>query len=874
MNRLIIIISFLILFFTNNYLIANNNDSISYFNYDNSNVYTIADIRIIGLKYLQPGVLANVSGLNIGDKITIPGDDITKAINRYWKYGLFSDVKIIAEKFEGDKVFLAIYLTERPRLGKINIHGVRKGEVNDLMEKIQLKPGIQLTENTLNKTEHIIRKHYTGKGFYNVKIKMIPVTDTTAFNTANLDIHIEKGPKVKIKEIVFNGNNDFTDKRLRRVLKKTKEKSINFFRSAKLNEADFKEDKEKLITFYNEHGYRDARILNTSIEKINEKYLRIVIDLEEGKKYYIRNITWIGNTKYPSEILSKILGFKKGDVYNQKLLEERLRTNEDAVSSLYLDNGYLFFSVEAAETKIENDSIDLEIRIREGEQATINKIIIKGNTKTNEHVIRRELYTRPGQLFSKSDIIRSVRELANLGHFDPEKISPNPLPNFADGTVDIEYSLEERANDQLEVSGGWGGFGFVGTIGIRFSNFSTRNLFNLKAWRPVPTGDGQSLAIRAQSNGRYYQSYSISFTEPWFGGKKPNSFSFSLYHTAMKPTDYYSYQTKEGYFRLYGASIGLGVRLKWPDDYFSLYNEMSFQKYNLYKWTGAFFLTNGTANTIAWKISLSRSSQDQFIYPRKGSVFSITLQATPPYSLFRKDNFWKLSESEINNIYLQVKNDPNYSNADESTIQQEVNKRVLGKEMANKFKMIEYHKWSFKGTVFTNLIDKLVLATKAEFGYLGYYNKKIGYAPFEKFAVGGSGMYYGNYYYGNEIVALRGYEEGALTPRSKILTSDGDYQTIDNGNLYVKYTMELRYPITTSQSATIYGLAFIEGGNAWSHFKDLNPFNIKRSAGVGIRAFLPMFGMLGIDWGYGFDPQPGETKRHGGEFHFILGQQF
>ena len=515
------------------------------------------------------------------------------------------------------------------------------------------------------------------------------------------------------------------------------------------------------------------------------------------------------------------------------------------------------------------------MRIYEGKQATINEVIIKGNTKTNEHVVRRELRTRPGELFSKTDIIRSVRELATLGHFDPEKISPNPIPDPANGTVDLEYQLEERANDQLEVSGGWGGFGFVGTVGVRFSNFSARNILNKNAWRPVPTGDGQTLSIRAQSNGRYYQGYNLSFVEPWFGGKKPNNFSVSVFHSAMKPYQYYTVSDVNGHFKIYGASIGLGRRLKWPDDYFTLYNEVGFQRYSLNNWTTDFFLSNGVANTISFKTSLSRSSQDQMIYPRKGSMFTLSLQLTPPYSLFRENRFWELSADEQTKIDQEVRALPTSEGASESAIVAEVNKRIIGEETKRKFNLIEYHKWSFKSAWYTALIGDLVLATKAEFGLLGFYNHDIGHAPFEKFDVGGSGMNYSNYYYGNDIIALRGYEEGSLTPRSSIVNSEGELKSIDNGNIYNKFTVELRYPVTTSESATIYGLMFLEGGNAWSDFKEFNPFIIKRSAGIGLRAFLPMFGLLGVDWGYGFDQQPGEAKlHHGSQFHFMMGQQF
>jgi outer membrane protein insertion porin family len=542
-----------------------------------------------------------------------------------------------------------------------------------------------------------------------------------------------------------------------------------------------------------------------------------------------------------------------------------------------MDEGYLFFSVDPVEAKIEGDSIDLEMRISEGNPATINKIIIKGNTKTNEHVIRREIRTIPGELFSKTDIIRSVRELAAMGHFNPENIVPNPLPNLADGTVDIEYSLEERSNDQLEVSGGWGGYGFVGTIGLRFANFSARKMLDLKAWRPVPTGDGQTLSVRAQTNGRYYQAYNISFIEPWFGGKKPNSFSTSFYYTVTKPYRNFGDERSESYFRVLGSAVGLGKRLTWPDDYFVLYNELEFQQYHLNEYGSNFVIDNGFSYVINYNVSLSRSSQDQMIYPRRGSSFSFGLKITPPYSAFREDNFWEISAAEKLAIRDEIADQ--YPELSEVQVLQYTDTEIESRENSNKFKFIEYHKWTFNGTWFTSLIGNLVLAAKSEFGYLGFYNPDIGASPFEKFDVGGSGMM-GYNLYGTDIVALRGYADGTLTPQS-IVKRNGQNVSIDDGNLYVKYTLEMRYPFSLNPSATIFGLVFLEGGNAWSRFEEFNPFSIKRSAGVGIRAFLPMFGMLGIDYGFGFD-LPNSSIRsdeinrgyHGSEFHFIMGQQF
>jgi outer membrane protein insertion porin family len=800
----------------------------------------IDSISVTGVRYLQPNVLINISGLRVGQRINVPGDEISAAIDKFWKYGLFSDVKILAKRIKDGKVSLEIYLKEQPRLSKLTIIGINKSESTDLKEKINLRPGSQMTDNIINNTKTIIEKHYRDKGFLNVDVEIVQKFDTSSINQVVLNIYVEKNKRVKIDDIVFEGNEVYSDKRLRRVMKKTKKRNLNIFKSSKFVSASFKEDKEKLIDFYNENGYRDAKLLGDKIIKVNEKRISMVIKLEEGQKYFIRKVVWIGNTKYPAEILNRILGIKKGDVYNKSLLEERLRIDEDAVSSLYLDNGYLFFSVSPIEVRIENDSIDLEMRIYEGKQASINKIIIKGNTKTNEHVVRRELRTRPGELFSKSDIIRSVRELATLGHFDPETINPNPIPNQADGTVDLEYQLEERANDQLELSGGFGGLGFIGTVGIRFSNFSARNLFNGKAWRPVPTGDGQTLSVRAQVSSKAFKAYNLSFIEPWFGGKKPNSFTVSLTHTVSKRPLYQEgkYVANDTmFFKVYGASVGLGRRLKWPDDYFTIYNEISYQRYHLSNYISSqFIFTNGFSNLISLKTIVSRSSQDQMLYPRRGSNFSLGLQLTPPYSLFSDKDYSAVSFNE-------------------------------------KYKFVEFHKWTFKSAWYTSIIGNLVLAAKAEYGYLGHYNKDIGPAPFEKFEVGGNPMYATNYIFGSDIVSIRGYPDAQLTPQT-IVETEGQTRRFYDGNVYDKYTLELRYPFSLNPSATIYGLAFIEGGNAWKSINEFKPFHVKRSAGVGVRVFLPMFGLLGIDWGYGFDPLAGDTDANGSEFHFVLGQQF
>jgi outer membrane protein insertion porin family len=801
-------------------------DKLSVIDYAYPREYEIAEVTISGVQFLQHEVLLSMSGLRVGDKITVPGDAITSIIQKFWKQGLFSQIKITAPKIEGDKIYIDIYLKERPRLTGIVINGVNKTESQDLLEKLGIRNGSQVTDDVLNTIDRVIKAHFVEKGFLNTRIDITQTTDTSRVNMVKLLVEVSKNEKVKIEDIYFYGNEVFTSKRLQRVLKKTKKVDLNIFKGSKLIKADFKEDKEKLIEFYNENGYRDARILKDSISILSDKRIFLHITLEEGRKYYFGDISWIGNTVYPNDFLAAKLGIKKGDVFDQTILDERLNVDQDAVSSLYLDNGYLFSNIEPVEIKIDSDTIHFEMRVYEGRQATINSIIIEGNTKTNEHVVRREIRTYPGDLFSREKIIRSVRELSQLGHFDPEQIVPEPIPDQFNGTVDIRYKLVEKANDQLEVSGGWGMGMLIGTLGIRFSNFSARNMFKAGMWRPVPSGDGQTLSVRAQSNGKYYQAYNFSFVEPWFGGKKPNSFSVSLYHTIMNST-YFWDTSSDKYIKISGASLGLGKRVTWPDDFFTLFNEMGYQRYKLKDYEGYFLFSNGTSHNLSLSSTFGRSSVDQPIYARYGSSFSLSLQLTPPYSLINGKDYSNVSDQE-------------------------------------KYKWIEYHKWKFKADWYTTLAGNLVLYTRAHFGYLGNYNKQIGPSPFEGFDLGGDGLT-GYNLYGRETIALRGYENGSLTP-----VVNGK----KSGNVYNKYTVELRYPFSLNPSATIFGLVFLEGGDAWYSISDFNPFLVKRSAGVGLRAFLPMFGLLGIDWGYGFDDVPGQPDASKGQFHFTIGQQF
>lgn len=828
-------------------------DTTQVMDYSSSKQYTIDTIIVIGTQTMDANILASFSGYVPGAKINMPGDDILKMIKKYWDYGLFEDVKITSVLKPDNHVDLKIYLKERPRLSRFNITGVKKGDIEDLKEKLKLRAGSQVNENIINNSVNIIKKFYIEKGYFNALVKVDQQSDTSlGVNRVKLTFDITKGKRVKIKDIVFTGNDALSASKLRKNMKKTRRRDWKFWNSSKYIENDYKEDKTALIDLYNEKGFRDAKILSDSIKVVSPKRILIYINLYEGKKYYVRNITWIGNTKYPSEYLSGILGIRKGDVFDQKLFDKRISTDEDAVSSVYLDNGYLFFSCEPTEIKIDNDSIDFEMRIFEGKQATINNILIAGNSKTNEHVARREIRTIPGELFSKSDIIRSVRELANLGHFEPEKIEPVPIPNPSNGTVDIKYNLTERANDQLEISGGYGMNMFIGTVGIRFNNFSIRNFFKWSEWRPVPSGDGQSLSLRFQSNGTYYQTLNMSFSDPWFGGKKPNAFSLSMFYSKQTEGSGYGYTfTSSNYMTILGGSVGLGKRLKWPDDYFTLHNEVSYEAYILHNYNSLFRdgkSKYGTMNNLSFATTLSRNSVDQLIYPRSGSAFSIRCQFTLPYSLLTNKKY----DDEMPQI--------------------------------DRYKWVEYHKWSFKAETYNTLVGNLVLATKAQFGFLGRYKTEVGFSPFDRYSMGGSGMNY-SYYGTNEYIALRGYPDASVTPyvdkngnpvdptKTGSVVNGESSGIQQKGNIYDKFSLELRYPVTLKEQAAIYGLVFADAGNAWYDFTNSDPLNLKRSAGFGVRVFLPMFGMLGFDFGYRLDDVPYYGK-HAWETHFILGQNF
>ena len=843
--------------------------------------YKIADIKVTGIKNYDDFVLIGFSGLSVGDEVTIPepGGAITDAVKRFWKHGLFSDVKILATKIEGDQVWLEIQLKQRPRISEVNYHGIKKGEREDLEARLGLRKGYQVTPNLIDRATTLIKKFFDGKGFKNVDVEILQKDDIAHEGEVIVDININKNEKTKIHKIHFEGNSALTDRDLKKAMKKTNEKFSLFndwkssileaFSTKKFTTEEYENDKKHIIEKYNEKGYRDAVLVEDSVVNYNDKRVDIFLKVEEGDKYYLKDINFVGNTKYPTEQLLYILGMKPGDVYNQKKLNERLTTDEDAVSNLYYNNGYIFFGADPVEVDVENDSISLEVRIQEGPQATINRVIINGNDRLYEDIVRRELRTKPGMLFSRDDLMRSTREIAQMGHFDPENLVPQPIPDPDNGTVDIQYNLVSKANDQIEFSAGWGQTGIIGKLSLKFTNFSLANLLHPgENYRGIlPQGDGQTLTISGQTNAKYYQSYSVSFYDPWFGGKRPNAFSVSAFYSRQTDissryynsaymnsyyNSYYSgmygygmynygnYNNYENYYdpdksiQMYGLAVMFGKRLKWPDDYFQFTAELSYQRYVLSDWQ-YFPVTNGKCNNLSLNLTLSRSSIDNPIYPRQGSEFSLSAQITPPFSLFDGTDYSKYSTSS----------------------QEDMNKM---------HKWIEYHKWKFKSKIYIPLMDPItvkrtpVLMGRVEFGLLGHYNK-YKKSPFETFDVGGDGMT-GYSSYATESIALRGYENSSLTPYGS------------EGYAYTRLGLELRYPLMLETSTSIYALTFVEAGNAWHDVNKFNPFELKRSAGVGVRIFLPMIGLMGIDWAYGFDRPDGYDQRGGSNFHFIIGQEF
>lgn len=844
------------------------NPEISYAGTPRSGV--LGGIAVSGVEGYEDYMLASISGLTVGQKIELPGQAITDAVKRYWKHGLFSKVQIAADSIVGDKIYLHFYLALRPRVSTINYIGVKKSEREDLETKLGLLKGSQITPNMIDRAELLAKNYFDDKGYKNAEINIQQRDDVANKNQVILDVIIDKKEKMKVRQIIIEGNNNLSDSKIKGTLftkgafTKTHEagKLDNIFKSKKYTPERYKTDKQNLIDKYNELGYRDAAIVEDSVWNVDDKHVSIYLKVDEGKKYYIRNITWVGNTVFSTDYLSRLLGMKKGDVYNQKLMNKRLSEDEDAVGNEYWNNGYLFYNLQPTEVNIVGDSIDLEMRIMEGNQAHINHVRINGNTRVYENVVRRELRTKPGDLFSKEALMRSAREMASMGHFDPEQINPDVKPNYEDGTVDINWDLVQKSNDQVEFSLGWGQTGVIGRIGLKLNNFSMANLFNKnKEHRGIlPVGDGEVLSIGAQTNGTYYQSYNASYSTNWFGGKRPIQFTVgayfskqtdvsSNYYNSAYMNNYYNYLYGWGnsynnyyenfydpdtYVKLLGVSVGWGKRLRWPDDYFQLSVELAYQRYMLKNWQ-YFIVTNGNCNNLNLGITLSRVSTDNQLFPRRGSEFLASLTITPPWSAF--------SHKDYKNLATNPKS-PNYT-----------------AEQQEKYRWVEYHKWKFRAKTYTALTNGqkcFVLMTRVEFGILGSYNK-YKKSPFETYYMGGDGMSGYSTGYAEETIGLRGYDNGSLTPYG--------YE----GYAYDRFTLELRYPFLLGNT-TIYGLGFLEAGNAWNDTKDFNPFDMKRSAGIGVRIYLPMVGLMGIDWAYGFDKVFG--TKGGSQFHFILGQEF
>lgn len=844
------------------------NPEISYAGTPRSGV--IGGIAVSGVEGYEDYMLTGISGLTIGQKIELPGQEITEAVKRYWKHGLFSNVQIAADSIVGDKIYLHFYLALRPRVSTINYIGVKKSEREDLETKLGLLKGNQITPNMIDRAELLAKNYFDDKGYKNAEINIRQRDDVTAKNQVILDVEIDKKEKMKVRQIIIEGNKNLSDSKIKGGLftkgafTKTHEagKLSTFLKSKKYTPERYKTDKQNLIDKYNELGYRDATIVEDSVWNVDDKHVSIYLKVDEGKKYYIRNITWVGNTVFSTDYLSRLLGMKKGDVYNQKFMHKRLSEDDDAVGNEYWNNGYLFYNLQPTEVNIVGDSIDLEMRIMEGNQAHISRVRINGNTRVYENVVRRELRTKPGDLFSKEALMRSAREMASMGHFDPEQINPDVRPNYEDGTVDINWDLVQKSNDQVEFSLGWGQTGVIGRIGLKLNNFSMANLFNKnKEHRGIlPVGDGEVLSIGAQTNGTYYQSYNASYSTNWFGGKRPIQFTVgayfskqtdvsSNYYNSAYMNNYYNYLYGYGnsynnyyenfydpdkYVKLLGVSVGWGKRLRWPDDYFQLSVELAYQRYMLKNWQ-YFIVTNGNCNNLNLGITLSRVSTDNQLFPRRGSEFMASLTITPPWSAFDHKDYKNLAINPESPTYTA--------------------------EQQEKYRWVEYHKWKFRAKTYTALTNGqkcFVLMTRVEFGLLGSYNK-YKKSPFETYYMGGDGMSGYSTGYAEETIGLRGYDNGSLTPYG--------YE----GYAYDRFTLELRYPFLLGNT-TIYGLGFLEAGNAWNDTKDFNPFDMKRSAGIGVRIFLPMVGLMGIDWAYGFDKVFG--TRGGSQFHFILGQEF
>ncbi|WP_335965675.1 outer membrane protein assembly factor BamA [Galbibacter sp. PAP.153] len=819
---------------------------------DKGKKYILGGIEVTGVKSFNKQTVITYTGLRNGQEITVPGEQISKVISKLWGLNLFSDINIYKTKVEGNKIFLELNVTELPTLSDVKVTGIKKKKVEDIVKDADLKKGKKVTEGFIANTKNYLLNKYKKEGYYNTKVNINTIPDTTETNAVRMVVAIDRGEKVKVKDIVFEGNEKLSDNKLKKAMKNTKEKFFGrFWKKSKFIPEDFKTDLTSIVDKYKENGYRDARITSDSIIFNDDNTLDINIKLQEGERYYFGDIDFVGNTAYSDEFLGRILGLKKGDVYNGVLFDKRIADNTKPdgrdITNQYQNNGYLFSQINPVEVSAKNDTIDFEIRIIEGKLAYFENVTVSGNDKTNDHVIYRQLRTKPGQLYSKDNVVRTIRELGQLGYFDPESINPQIKDaNPEAGTVGIDYGVVEKGSSQIELQGGYGGGGFIGTLGLSFNNFSIRNILKGEAYKPVPMGDGQRLSLRLQAS-RYFQTYSFSFMEPWLGGRKPVQFSTSISRTLQFR---YNPRTgdadKDARFVITGATVGLAKRLQWPDDYFQLSHALSFQHYNLQNYyTSLFTFGNGYSNNLAYTIALSRNNTSvNPIFPMAGSEWNISLKLSPPYSLFNNIDYANLGDDPE----YQTINAQNEVVPDQAKIDQE------------KYKWLEFYKVKFSGNWYTNLVAKLVLKTGVEFGFLGAYNDDRGVIPFERFFLGGDGL--GNYTLdGRENIALRGYPNQSLSGQ-------------DGSTVYNKFSLELRYPITLKPTASIYGLTFVEGGSAYDNFNTYNPFNLKRSAGVGVRIFMPAFGLLGIDFGYGFDPIPGEIEPSGWQTHFIIGQQF
>lgn len=808
-----------------------NGSSLDYFS---PKEYVIGGTTLSGTQYLDKDVIITLSKLIKGERVVLPGEATTNAIKNLWVQGLFDDIQLNVTRINVDTVYFDIQVVERPRLSSFEINGVSKSQKTDLNEKLADKAGKTIiNDNLYNTTKSIITKYLYDKGYFYTTIDFTSKPDANQENSVILQVNINKGKRVKVHEINFTGNKDFKSAKLRKFLKKTKQQAFyKVFGSGKFNKEKYEEDKLKLIAKMQEKGYRDATIIKDSIYKYSDKAIGIKIDLYEGPKYYFGDITWIGNAKYSTDFLSRVFGIEKGEVFSEEKLEKKLRgsANGDDVSSVYLNDGYLTFNIDPVQTKIHKDTVDIEMRIYEGPQYTNNKITVVGNTITNDRVVLREIRTKPGDKFSKELLVRSVREIGALGNFDESKTNPIPKPNPADGTVDIEYHVEEKPSDQIELSGGFGGGRVIGTLGLTFNNFSLKNIFNGDAYRPLPKGDGQKLSLRGQTNGKYYQSYSFSFSEPWFGGKKPVSFGLSAF-TSLQSNGLKSGDSQFQKIRLNGVSVSLGRKLNWPDNWFSLVHTLNLNQYILNNYPGYLFST-GTSYNLNLTQEIARDSRNHNIFPTGGSYIRFTIQATPPYSLLNKVNYATASDKQ-------------------------------------RYKFTEYHKWKLEAQWFETVVGKLVFKGQAQFGFLGQYNKAVGQSAFERFKLGGDGMQGFDFLQGSELIAMRGYSNNSVVP----VGANVNIAQSSGSPIFNKYVMELRYPVIAKQEATAFITAFAEGGNTWNKFSDFNPFNIRRSVGVGAKIFLPIFGLLGIDYGYGFDKIPGLPDANKGQFHFSIAQQ-